>query len=131
MHWILAAILILRSLIPIGLGAAFGLPVNSLNACSAPASLAAIDTAGCICCDIGSCACEMAPAPALPSPMPEPVSPGGTSSVRPILLSIEPPTTMVVGWINEPARAFEPAALGPVHATLGLSIQAALCIWRT
>lgn len=132
MHWILAAILILRTLMPSGLGAVASpfldpsLP-DSCGSASVPSESA---STGCPCCEVGSCACEMAPSPAIPSRTPEPASPNGSSSVRPVLLSIEPTTTMIVGWINDHPPAIAPAASLPVHATLGESVQAAHCVWR-
>lgn len=133
MHWILAAILALRTLIPCGIAAQSALPLlpDFTGTCTTSAAASASDSIACICCEIGSCACEMAPAPAVPSPAPKPATPVGSSSVRPILLSVEPPTLMVLGWTNEFACVPTPAAFAPAHASLGHSIQAALCIWRT
>lgn len=136
MHWILAAILVLRTLIPCGIGVAdpsykpgvtAPCPVETSPADSPrPAS----EPVSCICCEIGSCLCEMAPAPIAPAHTPEPVSPGTTSNARPVLLSIDPPTNMVVGWLDDPI----PHPLGEdavaIHATLGHSVQAALCVWQ-
>jgi hypothetical protein len=72
----------------------------------------------------------MAPAPLTPAHAPEPVSPGTGSTARPVLLSIDPTTSMVVGWLNDPIPHPPCEDAVATHVTLGYSIQAALCIWQ-
>ncbi len=133
MRWILVTFLVLRSLMPLGIGGGsveLG-PVGQIDACAVESGGDAADEACGCCCGPSACGCEMSPAPGVPDREPAPARPSDSGSNRPIVLGIEPTTEMVVGWVD--ALPAVSAALdgAPVHVLLGKSVQAAHCVWRT
>lgn len=137
MRILLILILTLRALFPLGTASVSACADWLAGTAPLPPSLSiescGSDEATCACCcDPVSCPCEMSPAPVAPAAPRQAPAPAPADTPRLVLLCVEPPTVMTVGWASD-ALALMHASVVPVpaHPTLGGDTQAAHCVWRT